>query len=618
MSLSTRTALVMTILAVLCAGGTGSILYSLSSRNYEEILIDRQRLLAVHGAAALLDDLDLAMQELEHISSMVEVDLDDADDGAELRVINEAWRLTLFFFEGTVMLVDETGLCHGAEPKTVKCKGSTFADTAWFAAGKASQQPLMLFEARPGESGAIRLVVPMHEDNGDLEGVLLGEIELGRGDLFDESVRGSGPPPRQLLLLGPEGGPLFAEGDPPTDSPPWQAARASLRRGEARAVRMHLDGEAQLLAWTPVDRTGAGLIYAWSWGELDPHGDEHMQSLVIATVVMALVGMGVGLLLARRITDPMLSLAGDVRRARADHGRIEAGVGGDEVAELRRVFATLVDELGEREAQLRRDHDRVAELADTLEERVTDRTRELEATRDALIDAERLAALGRAGAALSHELRNSLNTLSVGMDALGADMVAEHRSSVRQHVRAEIGRLRSLADLLLDFARPRTPATHETTTGRLLERSLTLVEDYANEHGVSLIVDDPAPDTAIEVDDNLMQSVLSNLIRNAVDAVAGLDEDRRRVSVTTCVEDDGWRVDVADAGEGVADALRDQLFQPFVSGRRGGVGLGLAVAKRFAELHGGTLELVDGSLSGACFRVRVPLASPDAPETSSL
>lgn len=613
MSLSTRTALVMTVLAVLCAGGTGGILYSLSSQVYEDILIDRQRLLAVQGAAALLDDLNLAIQELEHVSRMVEVDLDDADDEAERRVINEAWRLTLFFFEGEVMLVDETGLCHGAEPKTVSCKGLSFAGAPWFEAGKVAKQPLMLFEARPGESGAIRLVLPMHEESGDLEGMLLGEIELGRGDLFDESVRGSGPPPRQLLLIGPSGGPLFVEGAPPIDSSPWQHALQSLGRGESRAVRLHLGGEPQLLAWTPVGRTGAGLIYSWSWAELDPHGEEHLRSLVLATVVMALVGMAVGLLLARRITDPMLSLAGDVRRARANLGRIEAGEGGDEVAELRRVFATLVDELGAREAQLRRDHDRVAELADTLEERVRDRTRELEETRDALIDAERLAALGRAGAALSHELRNSLNTLSVGMDALGADMVAEHRASVRQHVRAEIGRLRSLADLLLDFARPRTPSTQTTTTGRLLERSLTLVEDYAAENGVSLTVDDQAPDTGIEVDDNLIQSVFSNLIRNAVDAVAGLDEERRRVTVSARVEGDAWQVAIDDAGEGVSEGLRAQLFQPFVSGRRGGVGLGLAVAKRFVELHGGTLDLIDGPLGGACFRVRLPLASPNRP-----
>ena len=93
-----------------------------------------------------------------------------------------------------------------------------------------------------------------------------------------------------------------------------------------------------------------------------------------------------------------------------------------------------------------------------------ERTKQLEETRDALVDAERLAALGRAGAALSHELRNSLNTLSVGMDALGAS----GDSAVPQQVRGEIGRLRSLADRLLDFARPRELRPTRLMSGELV------------------------------------------------------------------------------------------------------------------------------------------------------
>lgn len=608
-SLGTRTALVMTLLAVLCAGGTGGILFSLSSQSHEELLKDRQRLLAIQGAAAFLDDLDLAIEELAHISGMVPVEEHDAGDDAVRRVLNEAWQLTLFFLGGSVILVDEQGRCRGAEPATVPCRGQSYAASRWFEAGKASSEPLVLFETRPENSGMISLVVPVHR-HGELVAVVLGTIELGPGELFDESVRGSGAVPRHLAFVGPSGAPLFVDGDPPVDSPPWLAAIRSLRRGEAQAVRLRVRGEDQLLAWTPVGRTGAGLIYAWSWSALDPHGDEHMRSLIAATVVMALIGMAAGVLLARGITDPMLSLAADVRRARSYVGRIDAGEGRDEVAELRRAFATLVDELAARETQLRRDRDRVSELAETLEQRVKDRTRELEKTRDALIDTERLAALGRAGAALSHELRNSLNTLSVGMDALGAEMPAEHRSSVKQQVHAEISRLRSLADLLLDFARPRNLAVRPTTTGDLLARSVAIVEDYASEHDVSLSIEDAVPDTVIEVEDSLLQSVFSNLIRNAVDAVDGLDEARRRVKVTAAMAGELWQVDVDDAGQGVADDMRSQLFQPFVSGRRGGVGLGLAVAKRFVELHGGTLELADSSLGGACLRVRLPRSTP--------
>src|SRR5690606_22978784 len=178
---------------------------------------------------------------------------------AERRVLNEAWRLTLFFFEGTVLLVDELGVCHGAEPDRQSCAGKSFAGEGWFVEGAQARKPVVLFEARPGSSGSMNLVFPMIDDRGDLEGMLLGEIELGRGDLFDESVRGSGPPPEQLLLLGPSGQALFADGEPPLENAPWQAAMEALGRGEAGATRTDPDGATHVLACAPMGRTGAGL-----------------------------------------------------------------------------------------------------------------------------------------------------------------------------------------------------------------------------------------------------------------------------------------------------------------------------------------------------------------------
>src|SRR5690606_19523172 len=120
-----------------------------------------------------------------------------------------------------------------------------------------------------------------------------------------------------------------------------------------------------------------------------------------------------------------------------------------------------------------------------------------------------------AGAALSHELRNSLNALSVGMDALGARGTD---ATIRQQVRAEIGRLRSLSDMLLDFARPRKLHSRPTTAGELLTRSLALVEDHAADLDVTITLDNRDPEAELEVDSDLLQSVFSNLVRNAVDA----------------------------------------------------------------------------------------------------
>ena len=191
-------------------------------------------------------------------------------------------------------------------------------------------------------------------------------------------------------------------------------------------------------------------------------------------------------------------------------------------------------------------------------------------------------------------------------DALGAS----GDSAVRQQVRGEIGRLRSLADRLLDFARPRELRPTRLMAGELVSISVELVEDYAREHEVRVEVVDEDPEEPLSVEGDLLLSVFTNLLRNAVEAVSGLPDERRRVSLHARVEGRSWIVSVEDAGAGLAPELRGRVYEPFTSGRRGGVGLGLAVARRFVELHGGELELASGALGGACFRVILPLGEP--------
>lgn len=602
MSISTRTTLAFTLFALLCAGLTGAVLSSMSNRDLEKVIVDRQRLFAMQGALAFLDDLDLAIQELEHVSRMVEVDLDDEDDAPELRVLNEAWRLTLFFFDGSVMLTDETGRCMGAEPERVPCDGLDFADEPWFIEGIEAGGPVVHFSAEGRSTAA--LVFPMRDEAGALEGLLRGEIKIDRGDFFDDSVHGV-ERQHDLVLVDMDGDVLFVGGEPALESSAWRSAiEYSDRPG---AVATEIDGELTVLAWAPIGDTGGRLVYGWPWSELDPAASERERALLIAAGIVALFGVIVGFLVARRLTRPVLALADEVRAARGTRARIQTHTSPDEVGSLRRAFTELVDELKAREETARRDHDRVAELADTLEERVRQRTRELEETRDALIDSERLAALGRAGAALSHEIRNSLNALSVGMDALGGKLPDTARHDVRQQVRGEIGRLRTLADVLLDFARPRKLVLKEVETGTLLKDSIALVEDYAAEHDVTLDIVDETDDAELRVDATVLHSVVVNLVRNAVEATNGLDEARRRVRLRSRIDDDEWHLEVEDRGTGIDEAVRERLFQPFSSGRVGGVGLGLALSRRFTEMHGGHLELVEGELEGACFRVTIPL-----------
>src|SRR5690606_13782487 len=154
-SISKRTAAAFALFAVFCAGTTGALLTSLSRGALENVIVDRQRFFAAQGAIAFLDDLQLATEELENVSRMVEVDLDDDDDAPERRVLNEAWRLTLFFFDGVVQIVDGTGRCHGAEPERDACGGQSFADADWFREAREADGPLVRFHSRTDRGSTI-------------------------------------------------------------------------------------------------------------------------------------------------------------------------------------------------------------------------------------------------------------------------------------------------------------------------------------------------------------------------------------------------------------------------------------------------------------------------------
>lgn len=122
----------------------------------------------------------------------------------------------------------------------------------------------------------------------------------------------------------------------------------------------------------------------------------------------------------------------------------------------------------------------------------------------------------------------------------------------------------------------------------------------------------------VPADADLLAQVLLGLLLNAADAVA----ERGRIVVRAMADDAAVTVEVADDGPGVPPADAEQVFEPFFTTKAGGTGLGLAMALRIAQAHGGTLELAPGrgagaNGAGACFRLRLPRAHGDAPIRSA-
>jgi signal transduction histidine kinase len=243
-----------------------------------------------------------------------------------------------------------------------------------------------------------------------------------------------------------------------------------------------------------------------------------------------------------------------------------------------------------------------------------------------LIESERLAALGTMAGMLVHDFRGPLTVIRGWAETLVAGDVppAEAVERARAIVEA-VDRLERMTGETLDFARGA-----EKLVLRAVPLSL-LVADLAAG------VEQELPGLTVErdfelsvgrrgaIDVDKLRRAVSNIAANARDAMGGRGRLHLRARIETLAGADGPRehlvLVIADEGPGVPEAIRESLFEPFVTqGKKRGTGLGLAVARRFVEDHGGRLELLPGAepgASGARFRLALPLVSANAGERPS-
>jgi PAS domain S-box-containing protein len=243
------------------------------------------------------------------------------------------------------------------------------------------------------------------------------------------------------------------------------------------------------------------------------------------------------------------------------------------------------------------------------------RLRELEAE---VRRGERLAALGQMALALAHEIRNPLGAIRGVAQLLGDELTP---GPYHEHIGVllgEIDRVNRVMESLLDLGRPLTFTFGPVNLHELLERVCLLAEPAARSAGVQLVrrYDPSLP--PLRADPDRLTQVFQNLVQNGIEAMPG----GGRLTLTTRVSLDPvfGRVDagagrrplvevlVADEGAGIPEALRERVFDPFVTTKPGGLGLGLALAHRIVEEHRGALRVASASASGTTFACYLPLA----------
>jgi signal transduction histidine kinase len=233
-------------------------------------------------------------------------------------------------------------------------------------------------------------------------------------------------------------------------------------------------------------------------------------------------------------------------------------------------------------------------------------------TQQNLLEAERLATIGRMASSISHDLRHSLAAIVANAEFLcEVGLTGDQREELYQEVRFAVNQMTDLIDSLLEFSRTRESL--RPSYGKVadsVQRVLQSIKARPEFHHVDI---DFVPDRTITgwFDPRKLERALYNLLLNACEAVS---PTHGRIEINLRATSNGVEIRISDDGRGIPDSIRDRLFQPFVSyGKENGTGLGLTVVQKIVQDHGGDVTVEKTSGEGTVFKVVLPLASLTSP-----
>ncbi len=242
---------------------------------------------------------------------------------------------------------------------------------------------------------------------------------------------------------------------------------------------------------------------------------------------------------------------------------------------------------------------RNVQLFDELELRML----ELKRKENQLQQSEKLASIGRMAAAIAHEVNNPLQSVRNCLNiSKRKNVPAEKRGHYLDMALNEVERLSNTVQQLLEFYRPSEGERSEVDVVQLIERVLALLERQLVERNVKVIREDERPLPAWGVSDHLHQ-VLLNLILNSMDAMPMGGELRIKSKST---EENEVAIFVQDTGSGIEPERLPEIFEPFVTSKTQGTGLGLATSLAIVEAHGGQMRVTSTPGEGTSFVVVLP------------
>jgi signal transduction histidine kinase len=367
-----------------------------------------------------------------------------------------------------------------------------------------------------------------------------------------------------------------------TTLPPSQVQAENLRTlitGSAQEQPRDVEiGKERFLA-TAIELSGSRttpvrLTVLESYDQATKFLDELNRYILLLGLAAILVGSGLVFFVSHTFTRPLGNLVGGVRALEGGdfHHPLETR-GGDEVAELTRAFDRM-------------------------------RTSLLKSQRD-LLESEQLATIGRMASSISHDLRHSLAAIVANSEFLvDSHLTPMQREELYQEVRTGVNLMTDLIDSLFEFARTREHLNPSYgNVGETIQRALHAVRLHPRHHGCNIDVLCGGQVTGW-FDQRKLERALYNLLLNACEAAPAVGG---KIEVTAADVSGAISISVADNGPGIAEAIRERLFHPFVSyGKENGTGLGLAVVQKIVQDHGGEIVVERTAQATTVFRIVLP------------
>ncbi len=300
-----------------------------------------------------------------------------------------------------------------------------------------------------------------------------------------------------------------------------------------------------------------------------------IQLLIGTSALTLLVGLALSLY-ARRVLRPLSAVTARAEAVAAgDLTPQPVAADSSEIGELARTFETMVGAIRDARAEI--------------------------------VKAERLATVGKMAARITHEIRNPLSAIGLNLELLEGELAEggdpKEQLELVSAIKGETVRLSRISEQYLGMARRPAPALAMESVGEIVEELLAFLKPELDRSGIvaEVEVDPDAPQ--VPVDEGLLRQAFLNLVRNAREA---MPEGGRVTARVTRAAGGGVDVVIEDTGTGIPEEIRATIFEPFITTKDQGTGLGLAVTREIVEAHGGDIACEAPSGRGTRFRVHLP------------